>query len=328
MHTYHGIQNTSIDYYEYVYEYDKQAPVVMEVVSFAKGTDVFDPLYPLDSSLKTERYELNMTYFGPITDRLSVYSIVNMVVSFPLRNTYLSSHSNSCLRWNINTFFDFSHRGRMDVTVEPTSRLCDTELEQPWYSREIRVEILLLSSIAILAAISQVLHFYSIIVSFRALQDAERQLRDSRHTSWNKLPCNKKMRFFNLWFFVATIGNSCNIIGAISGIQFGITGKEINGLRLLFISIGCMMAWINVVQYFEFSLSYYVLILTLKKGTPRVLRFLIGVLPVFFGYCLFGFALFSSRSEKFGTVDNSAVTLFSLLNGDSIYDVFEELYPV
>ena len=34
------------------------------------------------------------------------------------------------------------------------------------------------------------------------------------------------------------------------------------------------------------SSSYYVLITTLRKGTPRVARFLVGVLPIFLGYAL------------------------------------------
>ena len=43
---------------------------------------------------------------------------------------------------------------------------------------------------------------------------------------------------------------------------------------------------------------------------------------------MFGVALFSTASERFATVDSSCVTLFSLLNGDAIHDVYDALYPV
>lgn len=40
------------------------------------------------------------------------------------------------------------------------------------------------------------------------------------------------------------------------------------------------------------------LILTLRTGLPRVLRFIVGVLPVFIGYALLGMALFGDFSDK------------------------------
>ena len=74
--------------------------------------------------------------------------------------------------------------------------------------------------------------------------------------------------------------------------------------------------------------QYYALILTLKKSAPRVLAFLVGVMPVFLGFAYFGVAYFSTGSSLFSTVDTSAVALFALLNGDVIHDVFDAIYPI
>jgi hypothetical protein len=116
--------------------------------------------------------------------------------------------------------------------------------------------------------------------------------------TWESLSFKDKMKFFNVWFFIASIGNICNIVGPILSIhdQFELDGSS--SARLYFTGLGCMMAWVNVVQYFEGSSSYYVLVTTLRKGLPRVMRFLLGVLPIFIGYALFGVAFFATQSDK------------------------------
>ncbi len=81
-----------------------------------------------------------------------------------------------------------------------------------------------------------------------------------------------------------------------------------------------MFTWISGIQY--------ALILTLKKSAPRVLAFLVGVMPVFLGFAYFGVAYFSTGSSLFSNVDSASVALFALLNGDVIHDVFDNIYPI
>ena len=89
-----------------------------------------------------------------------------------------------------------------------------------------------------------------------------------------------------------------------------------------------MFTWISGIQYFEMFPQYYALILTLRKSAPRVLAFLMGVMPVFLGFAYFGVAFFSTGSALFSNVDRSSVALFALLNGDVIHDVFDNIYPI
>ena len=89
-----------------------------------------------------------------------------------------------------------------------------------------------------------------------------------------------------------------------------------------------MFTWISGIQYFEMFPEYYALILTLRKSAPRVLAFLLGVLPVFLGFAYFGVAYFSIGSDLFADVDHASIALFALLNGDVIHDVFDNLFPI
>ena len=63
---------------------------------------------------------------------------------------------------------------------------------------------------------------------------------------------------------------------------------------------------------------------TLNLSFPLVIRFIIGVLPLFLGFLFFGYALFW-ESERFSSIASSMRTLFSMINGDSVYSTFEDL---
>merc|ERR1719285_998737 len=88
-----------------------------------------------------------------------------------------------------------------------------------------------------------------------------------------------------------------------------------------------MFTWFDLVQFFEHFPKYYQLILTLKMSAPRVIRFFIGVIPLFVGFAMFGVSFFSTYSVLFQDLGSAYVTLFALINGDVIHDVFVDLHP-
>ena len=52
-----------------------------------------------------------------------------------------------------------------------------------------------------------------------------------------------------------------------------------------------------ICRYFEHYPKFYLLIMTLRRGLTNVARFLVGCLPVFFGYALMGNILFGSYAR-------------------------------
>ena len=83
--------------------------------------------------------------------------------------------------------------------------------------------------------------------------------------------------------------------------------------------------WFSLVQYLEYFPRFYLLIWTLKTGLPRVLQFFVGIFPFFIGYALLGMTLFGDESALFGDIQSTVCTLFSVVNGDSVLDVFNAL---
>jgi hypothetical protein len=90
--------------------------------------------------------------------------------------------------------------------------------------------------------------------------------------------------------------------------------------------LSSILTWTVIVQYFAHAPSFYVLITTLRRGFPSVLRFIIGALPILIGFALCGMILFGSYSNLFRGFSNSIVTLFSAANGDAVRDTFDGIY--
>merc|ERR1719319_2034485 len=148
--------------------------------------------------------------------------------------------------------------------------------------------------------------------------------------AWRELTCQQKMQFFNLWFFISTAANVFNIISCCLNIQMFLGRADDDATwdyPLAFTGLACAFFWFGLVQYLEHFPNYYGLILTLRMSAPRVLRFVLGVAPVFIGFAMFGVAFFSPHSDLFSNLDTASVTLFALLNGDVIHDVFQDIYP-
>lgn len=96
------------------------------------------------------------------------------------------------------------------------------------------------------------------------------------------------------------------------------------GHRLLH-ATALLLLWSTAVGYLSHNRNIYSIVLTLKWGTPRILQFLIGVSPIFFGFALFGTIYFGNKINMFGTVGSSMTTLFAIMNGDEILDTFDAM---
>lgn len=99
-----------------------------------------------------------------------------------------------------------------------------------------------------------------------------------------QLTCSDRLRVMNMWTILSTAGN---VFVLIYTFQVMILAEDIITDELLRVSLGlaCLFYWIGIVQYLEFDPRYYVLILTLKTGIPRVFKFLVRL----FGSCLYKF---------------------------------------
>lgn len=90
-------------------------------------------------------------------------------------------------------------------------------------------------------------------------------------------------------------------------------------------AVCCALQWISLVRYLGVNARFLILGRTLQRGLPRVAQFLVGVLPVFVGYVLFGTIMFGAHVPRFQSPSATATTLFSVANGDEIHDTFNSV---
>ena len=118
-----------------------------------------------------------------------------------------------------------------------------------------------------------------------------------------------------------------NCLAVIYSARFLFSNDDVFADQQLRQILGVTIAlyWASCAQYLEYFPRFYLLIWTLKVGVPRVLQFFLGIAPFFVGYALLGMTLFGDEVDLFGSFSSTCCTLFAVVNGDSILDVFDAL---
>jgi hypothetical protein len=57
---------------------------------------------------------------------------------------------------------------------------------------------------------------------------------------------------------------------------------------------------------------------------PLVMRAMVGIFPFFIGFAFLGMCLFW-ESQRFSSSSDSMFTLFAMMNGDSLIDIYSDL---
>ena len=151
-----------------------------------------------------------------------------------------------------------------------------------------------------------------------------KKIKKIKENQWNVLRSSDKKKFFNMWSMISLLANIVQIFGSV--LSLFDTNNTMASTEIL-VGFGCMLAYINIGRYLEYNREYSTIFATIKRALPNVLRYLLGVMPIFFGFIFFGLCMFW-RSERFVSTSSTMITLFSMLNGDSIFDIFNDLTGV
>lgn len=93
----------------------------------------------------------------------------------------------------------------------------------------------------------------------------------------------------------------------------------------VFLGIGNLLVWFGVLRYLGFFKTYNVVILTLKKAAPKILRFLLCALLIYAGFTFCGWLILGPYHVKFRSLSMTSECLFSLINGDDMFATFTTL---
>lgn len=147
---------------------------------------------------------------------------------------------------------------------------------------------------------------------------AAAQAARALNVSWRTLPWRDRVRFINGWAVLSLIADACNIASSVWNLQTGLAHIPSDATHAFLMGFGLSMLWLGVLRYMEHNRTYFNIVLTLRRAAPRVLRFLMGVLPVFIAFSFFAMVMFSDRVPRFCDMRTSFITLFANLNGDVV----------
>jgi len=131
----------------------------------------------------------------------------------------------------------------------------------------------------------------------------------------------KILSFVSWWQIFCLVGNIIQIFAC--GISI-FDNKTLFQSTEILVGFGAMFAYINIGRYIEFANNYSIFYVIIQNSLPSVIRYLIGVTPVFLGFIFFGLCIFW-RSERFTSFSDVMIILFSLAQGDSVFDAFKDL---
>ena len=77
-------------------------------------------------------------------------------------------------------------------------------------------------------------------------------------------------------------------------------------------AFGAFLQWLTLAQYLRHQAHFYIVMRTLARGTPALVQFLAGVVPIFLACVVFGAAVLGVNTTRFDGVVFTSITLFAV----------------
>ena len=295
-------------------------------------------------------FYLHKNDFGPLNDEIDAKIFINNITSFKilyfLKATFPSKtreKESNTRCYEIEQVYSFESLANIDLYLNYEKYQCPQE------DPVIEVNNILLEIIIILLCITciaaNIIHINKRYKHYRKYKkEKERKYIEEKEKNMsNKLkgkfakedvffnflierkkPINKKFEVLDIWMYLSLLGDAIQIIGSILTIC---DPYQFNPLTGFITSMGICLTLLLFIKYLENLGSVSIIYETLKRGIQPSIEYLAGVLPVFIGFCLFGKCIFW-RSDFFASFKDAIATLFSLMNGDSVYGIFDGIIKV
>lgn len=230
-----------------------------------------------------------------------------------------------CYKFDIQITFDNTdHDGQviLSLDAEPVRLVCKGDIE---YVTDNKIDSVLRS---ILNYLVMIICSISFILCTRAIIRAQK-LKEITVTYFKlryhkELSAESRLEFLNMWYIMIIINDILIISG--SAVKEQIERKEFASdqwnICSVFLGTGNMLVWFGVLRYLGFFKTYNVVILTLKKATPKVARFLLCALLIYAGFTFCGWLILGPYHMKFRSLATTSECLFSLINGDDMFATF------
>ncbi|CAG2105299.1 unnamed protein product [Medioppia subpectinata] len=268
---------------DYRYEYDNEE--VSDWVTIGE-------LYPPGDERWFTQFS-SQRYFDGHNFTINFDRLLWLEVVFPLRTIYVNSlakyNAPKCYDLNVTIAYDNTeHDGQMPVHLTVTQRRhrCDGNLADNSDDESERQRRLAINwAVIVLSAVSAVLCLRS-LYSGLVLCAESRQF--FAHHFQQRLSFGDQMSFCDLWIVLIVINDALITTGTALKMRLEVEfddSIQYNTVSIL-LGVGNLCVWTGFLRYLGFAHKYNVLILTLRRAIPNVLRFMLCAL-ILYGYvCL------------------------------------------
>nr|MBE5724917.1 transient receptor potential cation channel, mucolipin ortholog [Cucujiformia] len=331
-----GYANVSkaIGAYSYTNEDNTMPEMVFCVYSYKQG-DIygFNESYVFNSEIVKTctniTYNANEEFNSKTYLRNQVIqfsALVRATIQFSLKTVNFKSAGRisppNCYQFDITILFDNEdHDGQvvLSLDAEPIRLICKGDVEYVIGNEIDSILRSLLNYMVILICLA------SLLLCVRAIWRAQ-QLKVITEKyfveNFNRhLSSNDSRKFLNLWYVTIIINDILIVVG--SSIQQQIEKDEFSSDQWNVCSVclgsGNLLVWFGVLRYLGFFKTYNVVILTLQKAAPQVVRFLICAVLIYAGFTFCGWLVLGPYHLKFKSISTTSECLFSLINGDDMF---------
>eukprot|EP00118_Oscarella_pearsei_P029199 m.3898 g.3898 ORF g.3898 m.3898 type:complete len:697 (+) comp9950_c0_seq2:57-2147(+) len=330
---YYKVNTSVLGSYDYVYDnYSSPIPpIVVYVTQFQNGTIfAFNDSYIFDPQEETDQFEIldepdsqwkAQLEFLNVSSRFDRLNSLKM--TFQLKTVYLLAFkSPDCIKFNITITIDNSlHDGVATVSLEykPYHLDCRGTATTTVATSQYVGYIVLLVVVVSLCLLSMMLIIRSLFKAYYLSKDAAKFFKKYCH---RQLKVSEKLDLVNWWFIVSLIADIFTITGSVTRLLINDKYTSSYLVCSIFLGIGTGLSWIGILQYFSYFQKYNILLVTLKAAAPSIIRFMICVAVLYIAFVLCGWAVLGPYNTKFTTIVITSDCLFSLLNGDDMFNTY------
>ena len=236
-----------------------------------------------------------------------------------------------CFIWNIEQLFSFEKRYHFVLSLNIYYSSCKDYANNGNKfikgSYWIPTLIIFFSLINFILTLRSIATNYKYYMNFKyryskSLIEIERENKPSKKkTKWEMLRRKDKNNIISKLNYLQAVGCLVQFFGGILTIY---EGKDVIIITKYIVGLGTALSYLILTKYLKFYYQFQTIFNTLLKSIPNLILYFIGSMPIFISFIVFAIANFP-YSERFYSFTRVILSLFGMMNGDSILDIIKDL---
>jgi len=307
---------------------------------FKKPFDVEDP-----ASIK--KYLSDVLEFKIMATNIIIYN------ELPLKHQGIS-----CQNWTLVMNYDIKSFTKLSASLESTNSFCDDDISsEEEASVGISVAVVTFAIFSFFMSLQKIKKVNNIFLSLKSGYMAYKQSQNEsdrgtinqqaqelvdeaenpsakqalkkylEYENWEEVPVTAKLKFFNPWFFVNTVGNIFQIISSLIIVLTFFVPITSQNFYVANVTLGfsAFFTWVQFLQYLKFWKDVTLITTTMYESASNLKVFFGISFPTFIGMGILAYSLFW-KYEKFISLGESLKSLYEMAGGDIVHETYLETW--